>query len=153
MWTMKNLECFVEIQRYLGNNYKDVYNLRSLYLLCQRNFFLPFWAFFHGTLSPVIGLGSAWPPIRIHPVNPLETSCLCTEVLHALVVLLATEIHEFWYFHSSVTEKSTLLGCDIALLGEWFPPFWRNTFPSSWSIQVLEECWILNPWIYRQHFP
>jgi len=26
---MKNLECFVEIQRYLGKDYKDVYNLRS----------------------------------------------------------------------------------------------------------------------------
>ena len=39
---MKNLECFVEIQRYLGKDYKDVYNLRSLIYYARGIFFYPF---------------------------------------------------------------------------------------------------------------
>jgi len=37
---VKNLECFVEIQRYLGKDYKDVYNLRSL--IIPEEFFFTF---------------------------------------------------------------------------------------------------------------
>lgn len=129
--------------KYLGKDYKDVYNLRNL-IYFTRRIFLPFWAFFHGSLSLITGLGSAWPPSIIHPVSPLKTSCLY-KISSCISSLLATLVYEFWCFHSGVIEKSSLLGCDAALLDEFYPAFWRNTFPSSRSIQVPSSVMNIKP--------
>nr|YP_010963397.1 cytochrome c oxidase subunit 3 [Raffaelea arxii]WNK75986.1 cytochrome c oxidase subunit 3 [Raffaelea arxii] len=40
-----------------------------------------FWAFFHSALTPVVELGSQWPPLGIEPVNPFELPLLNTVIL------------------------------------------------------------------------
>jgi len=39
----------------------------------------------------------------------------------------------FYALNESDTGNSTVLGCDTALLGEWFYTFWRNTL-SYWRV-------------------
>ena len=58
-------------------------------------FFFTLLSIFPQKLIPHNWIRISIPPIRIHPVNPLETLCLCTEVLRTLVVLLATLMYEF----------------------------------------------------------
>nr|YP_009123030.1 cytochrome c oxidase subunit III [Austropotamobius pallipes]AJK90914.1 cytochrome c oxidase subunit 3 [Austropotamobius pallipes] len=44
-------------------------------------FFSFFWAFFHSSLSPVVEVGSYWPPMGIQPFNPFGIPLLNTTIL------------------------------------------------------------------------
>nr|UXP34372.1 cytochrome c oxidase subunit III [Cambaroides dauricus] len=44
-------------------------------------FFSFFWAFFHSSLSPVVEVGSLWPPKGIQPFNPFGIPLLNTTIL------------------------------------------------------------------------
>nr|ANN13215.1 cytochrome c oxidase subunit 3 [Astacus astacus]ANN13228.1 cytochrome c oxidase subunit 3 [Astacus astacus]QNV12205.1 cytochrome c oxidase subunit III [Astacus astacus] len=44
-------------------------------------FFSFFWAFFHSSLSPVVEVGSYWPPTGIQPFNPFGVPLLNTTIL------------------------------------------------------------------------
>nr|YP_009180609.1 cytochrome c oxidase subunit III [Procambarus alleni]ALM30834.1 cytochrome c oxidase subunit 3 [Procambarus alleni] len=53
-----------------------------LFILSEVLFFFSFfWAFFHSSLSPVVEVGSFWPPSGIQPFNPFGVPLLNTTIL------------------------------------------------------------------------
>nr|YP_009123043.1 cytochrome c oxidase subunit III [Faxonius limosus]AJK90927.1 cytochrome c oxidase subunit 3 [Faxonius limosus] len=53
-----------------------------LFILSEVLFFFSFfWAFFHSSLSPVVEVGSYWPPSGIEPFNPFGVPLLNTTIL------------------------------------------------------------------------
>nr|YP_009271253.1 cytochrome c oxidase subunit III [Faxonius punctimanus]ANW09551.1 cytochrome c oxidase subunit III [Faxonius punctimanus] len=53
-----------------------------LFILSEVLFFFSFfWAFFHSSLSPVVEVGSYWPPSGIQPFNPFGVPLLNTTIL------------------------------------------------------------------------
>nr|YP_010974595.1 cytochrome c oxidase subunit III [Pomacea reevei]WNR57048.1 cytochrome c oxidase subunit 3 [Pomacea reevei] len=56
-------------------------------------FFAFFWAFFHSSLAPSMDLGSCWPPLGIHALNPFEVPLLNTGVLLASGVTITWAHH------------------------------------------------------------
>nr|AIG23038.1 cytochrome c oxidase subunit III [Dasyuroides byrnei] len=66
-----------------------------LFITSEVFFFLGFfWAFYHSSLSPALELGGCWPPVGIHPLNPLEVPLLNT------AILLASGVSITWAHHS-----------------------------------------------------
>nr|AIG23298.1 cytochrome c oxidase subunit III [Neophascogale lorentzii] len=66
-----------------------------LFITSEIFFFLGFfWAFYHSSLSPALELGSCWPPVGVHPLNPLEVPLLNT------AILLASGVSITWAHHS-----------------------------------------------------
>lgn len=57
-------------------------------------FFAFFWAFFHSSLSPVIEIGSIWPPKGVNVLNPWEVPFLNT------LILLLSGCTITWVHHS-----------------------------------------------------
>nr|QLY89857.1 cytochrome c oxidase subunit III [Viviparus viviparus] len=80
-------------------------------------FFAFFWAYFHSSLAPSLELGSCWPPIGIHPLNPFGVPLLNTGVL------LASGVTVTWAHHSLMEGRrmSGLQGlfCTVSL-GAYF---------------------------------
>lgn len=55
-----------------------------LFLLSEiMQFFSFFWSFFHSSLSPGVELGSSWPPVGLHAVNPWAIPLLGSCILLA----------------------------------------------------------------------
>lgn len=52
-----------------------------------------FWAFFHSSLAPTIELGSTWPPVGIHAVNPWSIPLLGSCILQASGFVLTLGHH------------------------------------------------------------
>jgi len=53
-----------------------------LFIVSEVLFFVAFfWAYFHSSLSPVIQIGSVWPPIGVEVFNPWDVPLLNTVIL------------------------------------------------------------------------
>lgn len=53
-----------------------------LFIVSEVMFFFGFfWAFFHSALAPSVEIGSIWPPVGIHPLNPWDVPLANTLIL------------------------------------------------------------------------
>jgi len=53
-----------------------------LFILSEVMFFVAFfWAFFHASLAPAVGLGAVWPPVGIQVLDPWGLPALNTAIL------------------------------------------------------------------------
>nr|YP_001718400.1 cytochrome c oxidase subunit III [Loxocorone allax]BAG12585.1 cytochrome oxidase subunit III [Loxocorone allax] len=59
-------------------------------------FFAFFWGYFHSSLGPTMEIGSCWPPVGIHVLNPFQVPLLNT------AVLLASGVSVTWAHHSAI---------------------------------------------------
>jgi len=102
-------------------------NLRMgmlLFIISEIMFFCGFfWAFFHSSVTPVIEVGSIWPPYNVSPISSVGIPTLNT------VILLLSGAFVTWAHHS-LLEKSqpqALLGLlitiSLALIFTFFQGF------------------------------
>nr|YP_009699964.1 cytochrome c oxidase subunit III [Leptaulax koreanus]QEK77357.1 cytochrome c oxidase subunit III [Leptaulax koreanus] len=89
-----------------------------LFIISEIFFFISFfWAFFHSSLSPTIEIGAHWPPLTIHPFNPIQIPLLNT------LILLSSGISVTWAHHSLMENNynQTIQSLSITiLLGIYF---------------------------------
>nr|AYM84991.1 cytochrome c oxidase subunit 3 [Eucoptacra sp. OR509] len=95
-----------------------------------------FWAYFSSSLTPDIELGSMWPPMGIHPFNPMQIPLLNT------AILLASGVTVTWAHHSIMESNYTqaiqgllftvLLGLYFTLIQGY--EYWEAPFTISDSV-------------------
>lgn len=84
-----------------------------LFILSEVCFFFSFfWAFFHSSLGPDITLGSVWPPVGIHALNPFEVPLLNT------AILLSSGATVTWSHHALISgnRRDALTGLVITVV-------------------------------------
>nr|YP_002727973.1 cytochrome c oxidase subunit III [Myosotella myosotis]ACE62844.1 cytochrome c oxidase subunit III [Myosotella myosotis] len=70
-------------------------NGMALFIVSEVCFFFGFfWAYFHSSLAPAVEIGSCWPPVGIHCLNPFQVPLLNTSVL------LLSGVSITWAHHS-----------------------------------------------------
>jgi len=82
-------------------------------------FFSFFWAFFHASVAPAVGIGCVWPPVGIETLNPWHLPLANT------VILLSSGICTVWA-HRAIIAGLTLdaatglfLACLYGILFSW----------------------------------
>lgn len=102
-----------------------------LFISSEILFFISFfWTFLHYSLSPNIELGSTWPPLNIHIINPFNVPLLNT------LILLASGVSITWAHHNLTSNKSPLIRILLTIsLGIYFT-YWQliEYLHSSFSI-------------------
>nr|WJJ70131.1 cytochrome c oxidase subunit 3 [Praya sp.] len=95
-------------------------------------FFSFFWAFFHSSLSPDIGIGIMWPPLGIDPLNPFSVPLLNTAILLSSGVTVTWTHHSVINGNKSEALKSLLLTIFLGVLFTSFQIF--EYFEASFCI-------------------
>jgi len=89
-----------------------------LFIVSEVIFFVSFfWAFFHRRLSPIIQIGTTWPPMGIKTFDPTGVPLLNT------IILLSSGVRVTWAHHALISgdHKSGFLGISITVaLGVYF---------------------------------
>jgi cytochrome c oxidase subunit 3 len=82
-------------------------------------FFSFFWAFFHASVAPAVGIGCVWPPVGIETLNPWHLPLANT------IILLSSGICTVWA-HRAIIAGLTLdaatglfLACLYGILFSW----------------------------------
>jgi len=83
-----------------------------LFIISEIFFFLAFfWGFFHSSLSPVIEIGSVWPPEGIKGFNPWQIPFLNT------IILLSSGATITWAHHVIISDyrKEVLIALELTI--------------------------------------
>jgi heme/copper-type cytochrome/quinol oxidase subunit 3 len=82
-------------------------------------FFIFFWAFFHSSIAPAVGIGAIWPPKGIETLNPLHLPLANT------VILLSSGVATVWAHRALIAGYkdqimlSLIIACGYGLLFSW----------------------------------
>lgn len=85
----------------------------GLFILSEALFFLAiFWTYFHSSLSPIMEVGTHWPPAGIESINPFELPLMNT------IILLASGVAVTYGHHSLIegNRDGSLIGSIITIL-------------------------------------
>lgn len=85
----------------------------GLFILSEALFFLAiFWTYFHTSLSPIIEVGTHWPPFGIESINPFELPLLNT------IILLGSGVAVTYGHHSLIEGEryGTLCGSIVTVI-------------------------------------
>jgi cytochrome c oxidase subunit 3 len=99
-------------------------------------FFSFFWAFFHRSLAPIVGLGLTWPPSGVSAFNPIQVPLLNT------ITLLSSGVTVTWAHHSLIAKnpsETTQALTATVILGLYFTAlqafeYWEASFSLSDSV-------------------
>lgn len=88
-----------------------------LFITSEIFFFISFfWSFFHSSLSPVIEIGSLWPPMIIFPFNPFIIPLLNTSLLLTSGVTLTWSHHRIFENNINQSYISLLLTVILGII-------------------------------------
>nr|BAJ24509.1 cytochrome c oxidase subunit III [Phraortes sp. Miyako Island] len=89
-----------------------------LFIISEIFFFISFfWAFFHSSLSPIIQIGTLWPPMGINTFNPMQIPLLNT------MILLSSGVSITWAHHSLLNNNMKEMNISLfitIMLGMYF---------------------------------
>lgn len=103
-----------------------------LFITSEVFFFVSFfWAFFHRRISPTIELGQRWPPLSIHPFNPIGIPLLNTILLLSSGVTVTWSHHEILKNNFNKSKISLTLTVFLGIIFSAFQAFEYAEAPFS----------------------